>query len=86
MCCHKILIYIPQGKIPLVISVENADAIASLIRLKAEVESDLDTKLKFVFAGATEAHLLAKEIGESGAGVIIAPARPFPHSWEERRM
>ena len=68
------------------IAVESADAIASLIRLKAEVEEDLETTIKFVFAGATEAHLLAKEIGESGAGVIIAPTRPFPHSWEERRM
>lgn len=68
------------------IEVESADAIASLIRLKAEVEEDLDATLKVVFAGATEAHLLAKEIGESGAGVIIAPSRPFPHSWEQRRM
>ena len=75
-----------QGTIPLVIAVENADAIASLIRLKAEVEEDLGTTLRFVFAGATEAHLLAKEIGASGAGVILANARPFPHSWEERRV
>lgn len=68
------------------IEVESADAIASLIRLKAEVEEDSNVTLKFVFAGATEAHLLAKEIGESGAGVIIAPSRPFPHAWEQRRM
>ena len=75
-----------KGKVPLVIAVESADAIASLIRLKGEVEEDLNTTLKFVFAGATEAHLLAKEIGKSGASVILAPTRPFPHSWEERRM
>ncbi|KIP04862.1 hypothetical protein PHLGIDRAFT_36717 [Phlebiopsis gigantea 11061_1 CR5-6] len=77
---------VTKGTVPLVIAVENADAIASLIRLKAEVEANFDTSLQFVFAGATEAHLLAKEIGAAGAGVILANARPFPHSWEERRV
>ena len=64
----------------------SADDIASLIRVKGEVEDELDTKLKFVFSGAEEAHLLADEIAKSGAGVIVAPTRPFPHSWDERRM
>ncbi|GJE95451.1 carbohydrate esterase family 9 protein [Phanerochaete sordida] len=75
-----------DGEVPLVIDVHNADAIAALIRLKEEVEEELDAELKFVFAGATEAHLLAKEIAKAGAGVIIAPSRPFPHSWEQRRI
>jgi hypothetical protein len=75
-----------QGKIPLVINVVNADAIAALLRLKAELEDELDTHLRFVFAGATEAHLLAQEIAQAGAGVILAPARPFPGTWEQRRM
>lgn len=77
---------VSDGKVPLVIDVHNADAIASLIRLKKEVEEERDVQLKFVFAGATEAHLLAKEIREAGAGVILAPSRPFPHAWEQRRM
>ena len=71
---------------PLVINVVNADAIAALLRLKAEVEENIDAPLKFVFNGATEAHLLAQEIAEASAGVILSPARPFPSQWEQRRM
>ncbi|EEB98219.1 hypothetical protein MPER_02316, partial [Moniliophthora perniciosa FA553] len=54
--------------------------------LKAEVEEAKNTKLKFVLAGATEAHLLAKEIGEAGVGVVIKPSRPFPDSWQDIRL
>lgn len=36
--------------------------------------------------GATEAHILAKEIGEAGIGVILNPVRPFPYVWDSRRM
>jgi len=77
---------VSDGEVSLVIDVHSADVIASLIRLKKEIEDELDVQLKFVFAGATEAHLLAKEIAEAGAGVIIAPSRPFPHAWEQRRI
>lgn len=35
---------VTQGKIPLVIDVVNADAIAALLRLKAEAEDELDTR------------------------------------------
>ncbi len=38
------------------------------------------------FAGAAEAHLLAAEIGYAGIGVIVVPSRPFPATWELRRM
>lgn len=77
---------VADGEIPLVINVHNADAIASLIRLKKEVEDELDVDLKLVFVGATEAHLLAREIAKAGVGVILAPVRPFPRTWEQRRM
>ena len=75
-----------QGKVPLVINVEGADAIAALLRLKAEVEEESSTTLRFVFAGAAEAHILAPEIAHAGAGVILTPSRPFPNLWEQRRM
>ncbi|KAF5393062.1 hypothetical protein D9757_001113 [Collybiopsis confluens] len=75
-----------EGKIPLVISVHNADIMASLVRLKEEVESVYKSKIQVTFAGATEAHLLAKEIGDSGIGVIVSPARPFPDDWERKRI
>lgn len=37
-------------------------------------------------SGATEAHLLAKEIGEAGVGVIFVSSRPFPTTWEQKRV
>jgi hypothetical protein len=36
--------------------------------------------------GATEAHLLAPELAEAGVGVVLTPPRPFPESWQRRRM
>ncbi|KAJ2918066.1 hypothetical protein MD484_g2411, partial [Candolleomyces efflorescens] len=74
-----------KGELPLVIQVQSADVIASIIQLKAEVESHSNTPLKVTLVGANEAHLLAKEIGEAGIGVILAP-RPFPGSWKSRRI
>jgi len=37
-------------------------------------------------SGASEAHLLAKEIGRAGVGVILNPSRPFPNEWRSRRI
>lgn len=36
---------------------------ASLLQLKADIEDQKGTSVKMVFSGATEAHLLADEIG-----------------------
>ncbi|ESK86843.1 carbohydrate esterase family 9 protein [Moniliophthora roreri MCA 2997] len=77
---------VTNGTIPLIIEAHSADIIASLISLKAEVEKAKNTKLKIVLAGATEAHLLAKEIGKAGVGVVIEQSRPFPGSWEDIRL
>ncbi|CAK5272816.1 unnamed protein product [Mycena citricolor] len=73
------------GEMPLVVNVESADIIASLLVLKKEVESVSGTRIRLVLSGATEAHLLAKEIGEAGVGVLTQQ-RPYPHRWEERRI
>lgn len=48
---------------PLVIEVGNADIMATLLILKARVEAKLGSQMRMVFSGATEAHLLAEEIG-----------------------
>ncbi|KAG5353785.1 hypothetical protein C0989_002568 [Termitomyces sp. Mn162] len=77
---------VAKGRLPLVIRVRSADVMASLIRLKREVEDHNRSSIKFTFTGASEAHLLAKEIGEAGIGVILAPSRPFPGTWESRRI
>ncbi len=59
---------------------------ASLIQLKSEIERTTGILLRMTFAGAAEAHLLAAEIGYAGIGVIVVPSRPFPATWELRRM
>ena len=80
-----------QGKVSLVVDVESADIMATLLRLKAEVEHKIFTetnhhhKLKLTFSGATEAHLLARELRQAKVGVLVRP-RPFPYAWESRRM
>ncbi|KAJ4479027.1 hypothetical protein J3R30DRAFT_3403875 [Lentinula aciculospora] len=75
-----------EGKIPLVIGVHNADIMASLIQLKAEIEKRTGSPIRMTFVGASEAHMLANEIGVADVGVIISPARPFPSFWDMRRI
>lgn len=36
---------------------------ATLLQLKADVEDKKGTRMKMIFSGASEAHLLAEEIG-----------------------
>ncbi|KZS86725.1 carbohydrate esterase family 9 protein [Sistotremastrum niveocremeum HHB9708] len=75
-----------EGVLPLIVHTDNADIMASIIRLKAYVEAETGSKLLISFAGAQEAHLIAKEIGEARVGVIIYPVSPFPHYWDGRRI
>ena len=64
----------------------SADIIATLITLKAEVEHHTKSHIRLTIAGGGEAHLLAKELGAAKVGVILNPVRPFPASWETRRI
>lgn len=68
------------------VSVESADIMASLITLKQEVESHSRKLMKMTFVGGAEAHIIAKQIGLNGVGVILVPSRSFPASWEGKRM
>lgn len=70
----------------MVVSVESADIIAHVIQLKRESEEESRKELRLTLSGATEAHLLAKEISEANIGVIIRRTRSFPEEWENRRM
>ena len=73
------------------VAVESADIMATLLRLKAEIEhkilteTNLHKELKLTFSGATEAHLLARELRHAKVGVLVHP-RPYPYAWESRRM
>jgi len=59
---------------------------ATLINLKAEFEAETGRKLRLTFSGATEAHILAKEIAEADISVVLTSPRLFPMLWEQKRM
>ena len=77
---------IKKGELTLVVNVESADIMASLVEFKRDFAEQDGDSIKLTFAGASEAHLLAKEIGEAGIGVLLTRPRPFPNVWEQRRM
>jgi hypothetical protein len=52
-----------EGALPLIIDVGSADVMAALLKLKEEVERKRGSRMRLVFSGAAEAHLLANEIG-----------------------
>ena len=52
-----------QGEIPLIIDVTNADIMATLLTLKSETEEHINATMRVAFSRATEAHLIAKDIG-----------------------
>lgn len=59
---------------------------ATLLRLKSEVDLKTGKDLKMTFTGGTESHIVAKELSEAGVGVIVTPPRSFPYDWERKRM
>ncbi|KIY68393.1 hypothetical protein CYLTODRAFT_421612 [Cylindrobasidium torrendii FP15055 ss-10] len=77
---------IVNGELPLVVTVNNADIMASLVSLKREAETRHGASIRMVFHGATEAHLIAKEIADANVGVFIWRPRSFPAQWEQHRI
>lgn len=75
-----------KGNATLVVDAKNADVISTIVVLKKEIEAETGKNLKITITGAEEAHILAKELAEANIGVVLVPSRPFPKSWEKRRM
>ncbi|CAG8494493.1 17429_t:CDS:10 [Gigaspora margarita] len=69
-----------SGDIPLVIRTHSKDEIASLIRLKIQIENN-GGNLNLVILGGTEAHMLAAELAKHKIPVILIPPRPTPKLW-----
>ena len=66
--------------------VDSADIMATLLKSKAEVENARKTSIKLVFSGASEAHLLADDIGNDFAVLTsLFRANWTEHSQSERR-
>ncbi|KAF8664356.1 hypothetical protein AX16_000728 [Volvariella volvacea WC 439] len=75
-----------EGEIPLIVEAHSVDVIATLLILRREVELETGYRIRLTITGASEAHLLAKELAAADVGVILNPARPFPVTWEQRRI
>lgn len=75
------------GKLPLAITVHSADIIASLLRLKADVEASSPSKqlIRLIIIGGAESHLLAPQLAASNTSVLLAPLLPYSESWDQRR-
>ena len=88
----KYLTKVLDGDMALVINVHSADLIASLLRLKVDVESAISeqatsnaSKLRLVLVGGAESHMLAEELAAADVGVVLAPLLPYSESWDQRR-
>ncbi|KIP04854.1 hypothetical protein PHLGIDRAFT_129239 [Phlebiopsis gigantea 11061_1 CR5-6] len=77
---------VAEGKVTLVVDTDSADIIATLVLLKREVEVRVGNAIHLTITGGLEAHLLAKELGQANIGVIQVQSRPFPTTWEKRRI
>lgn len=79
------------GATPLVVDVHSADIIASVIRMKAEVDAATATErsttkgIRLVIYGGAESHLVAKELAAANVSVILAPLLAYGVSWDQRR-
>ncbi|KAJ7638937.1 carbohydrate esterase family 9 protein [Roridomyces roridus] len=73
-----------EGVVPLVVDVNSADIMSTLLILKAETENELGSRIRMVFSGAAEAHILAKDIARANVGVIL-DAKPTVGVWDVRR-
>ncbi|KAG1765832.1 hypothetical protein EV702DRAFT_1272051 [Suillus placidus] len=85
-CVEWTLISRVESTTTLVVDVESADIMATLLRLKDEYEAHSARELRMTFAGATEAHLLAHEIARTGVSVIVTQSKSYPWTWEQRRI
>jgi len=74
-----------QGAIPLVVQTNNADIMATVLALKAEVETFSKHEIRLVFVGAAEAHLVVSELQSASVGIVLTPPRSFPYTWDHRR-
>ncbi|CAG8479612.1 1104_t:CDS:10 [Racocetra fulgida] len=74
-----------RGEIPLVVNTHSKDEIASLIRLKIQVENN-GGHLNLVILGGAEAYILAAELAEHKIPVILIPLRAIPKFWTAQHV
>ena len=74
-----------QGAIPLIVQTNNADIMATVLALKAEVETFSKHEMRLVFVGGAEAQMVVSQLRNAGVGVVLTPPRSFSYFWDYRR-
>lgn len=75
-----------NGKLPLVASIDSADGIATLLRVKSQVEKANDGKaLRVAVFGGAEAYMLADALAAAKVDVILSAFQPLGSEWDQRR-
>lgn len=73
------------GKTVLALTIDNADGIATALKIKSEVEETTKSKIKLAILGGSESHLVAAELAAAKVGVILLPLQAHPNNWDQRR-
>jgi hypothetical protein len=73
-----------QGKLPVVVQVDNKDEIASILRIKNYMLKTYDTNVQFVILGGAESHLVARHLSRLDVPVVLMPARCYATTWHAR--
>ncbi|KAG9284078.1 hypothetical protein G9A89_022852 [Geosiphon pyriformis] len=74
-----------RGEIPVAVYTHSKDEIASLIRLKKQVNLK-NGKLRLVIIGGAEAHFLAEKLAKHKIAVVLVPSRPTPTLWTAQNV
>ncbi|KAJ4124900.1 hypothetical protein NW768_009240 [Fusarium equiseti] len=82
---------VTTGERVLALTINSADGIATALRIKSEIEGMLETsnvaqRIKMAIIGGAESHMVAKELGQAGVGVILSPLQSIGDSWDSRRV
>ncbi|CAG8630950.1 1203_t:CDS:2, partial [Paraglomus brasilianum] len=74
-----------KGDIPFAVYTHSKDEIASLIRLKDEIDG-AGGKLRLVIVGGAESYILASHLAKRKIPVVVTPARPVPELWTAQNV
>lgn len=81
-----------SGEVPLAISVQSADAIAAILRVKQVVDKATASSrgtaaagIKLVLIGGAESFILADELAAADVGVVLSPLLSYRNGWDQRR-
>ncbi|KAF9578312.1 hypothetical protein BGW38_005953 [Lunasporangiospora selenospora] len=73
-----------NGKIPLVVEVNNRDEIIRVVELKKQLEKQ-GAKLRLTLFGAVEAWTVAEYLAENHVGVVLKPYKCTPVEWTAQK-